>query len=235
MTLHIATHRLLMIKILKDIFSETTVGPFLGFKGGTAVYLFYGLPRFSVDLDFDLLDIEKKEYIFEKVKSILEHYGVIKEGDKKHGGLFFNLSYTDKKTDAQNVKIDVNSKNFGSRYEIKEYIGISMNVMIQEDIAAHKLVAMYERGETVNRDIFDVWFFLKNNWPINKKIIEERTKLSYTELLSALLVSVEAMDGRNMLSGLGELIETVKEKDWVRNKLRTEVTFFLKLALDGEK
>jgi len=49
----------------------------LGFKGGTAAMLFYGLPRFSVDLDFDLLDSDKKELVLEKISQLLPRYGVL--------------------------------------------------------------------------------------------------------------------------------------------------------------
>lgn len=56
MMLDAAHHKTILIRILKDIYTDTTIGPFLGFKGGTAAYLFYDLNRFSVDLDFDLLD-----------------------------------------------------------------------------------------------------------------------------------------------------------------------------------
>jgi len=61
MSLDIATHNNLLVQILKDIYSDTDISPFLGFKGGTAAYLFYDLPRFSVDLDFDLLDETKRK------------------------------------------------------------------------------------------------------------------------------------------------------------------------------
>jgi len=43
----------------------------LGFKGGTAAHLFYGLGRFSVDLDFDLFNEDKETIIFEKTEKIL--------------------------------------------------------------------------------------------------------------------------------------------------------------------
>lgn len=234
MALHIPTHRSIMTRILKDIFSDTSVGPFLGFKGGTAVYLFYNLPRFSVDLDFDLCDLQKKEHIFERVKNILEQYGTIKNQDKKHENLFFNLSYAHKEAGAQNVKIDISSRQFGSTYELKEHLGIAMKVMVQEDMFAHKLAAMYERGDTTNRDIFDVWFFFKNNLPVNKGIVETRTGLSYKEFLQQSVTSLSGMKDRDMLSALGELVESEKEKDWIRKKLQTEAIFFLRLALDSE-
>ena len=54
MPLNISTHKTVLFQILKDIYSDSLVAPFLGFKGGTAAVMFYGLDRFSVDLDFDL-------------------------------------------------------------------------------------------------------------------------------------------------------------------------------------
>jgi spore photoproduct lyase len=65
MALNQSNHKTVLIRILKDIFSDPVVGPILGFKGGTAAYLFYSLNRFSVDLNFDLLDLTKKDLVFE--------------------------------------------------------------------------------------------------------------------------------------------------------------------------
>lgn len=66
MTLDISTHKTILFQILKDIYSDTTISPLLGFKGGTTALMFYELNRFSIDLDFDLLDESKEDYIFEK-------------------------------------------------------------------------------------------------------------------------------------------------------------------------
>ncbi|MFH0925077.1 MAG: nucleotidyl transferase AbiEii/AbiGii toxin family protein, partial [bacterium] len=61
---------LIMGRILRDIYSNISICPLLGFKGGTCAHFFYNLPRFSVDLDFDLFhnDKETKEKIFKKVE-----------------------------------------------------------------------------------------------------------------------------------------------------------------------
>jgi predicted nucleotidyltransferase component of viral defense system len=56
MTINLTAHKTILFQILKDIYKETRISPYLGFKGGTAASLFYGLDRFSVDLDFDLTD-----------------------------------------------------------------------------------------------------------------------------------------------------------------------------------
>ena len=193
MMLDAATHKNILIRILKDIYTNATIGPFLGFKGGTAAYLFYGLNRFSVDLDFDLLDLSKKTEVFEQLKKILEEHGVIKESYEKRYTLFLRISYIDK---LQNIKVEVNQRDFGSKYEVKSYLGISMKVMIKEDMAAHKMVAMLERMGDANRDIFDTYFFLKNNWPINDQIIENRTGLSMHQFLKKCIKELESMSDR---------------------------------------
>ena len=228
MTLEIATHRTLLIHLLKDIFTDQELAPALGFKGGTAAYLFYGLGRFSVDLDFDLLDPDKEEIVFEKLTSILKEYGVLKEARKKRYSLFYLLSYDNKMHNAYNIKIDVNRRNFGSAYEVKSYLGISMNVMVREDMAAHKMVAMFERMGTTNRDIFDVWFFLQHQWPINEKIIATRTGLFMQQFLQKCIDMLENMSDRGILSGVGELLDA-KQKAWAKEKLRNETIFLLKV------
>ncbi len=233
MSLNIAKHRNILVKILRDIFSDITVGPLLGFKGGTAAYLFFDLDRFSVDLDFDLLDKSKEEYVFERIKKILEGYGKVKEMEKKRCTLFYLLSYDNKDVDAQNVKIEVNLRDFGSKYSLRSYLGINMTVMVEDDMFAHKFVAMYERIEKTNRDIFDVYFFLKNDWPINKKIIESRTNLSFKEFLKKNIKSLEEKDNKNILAGIGELLDE-KQKVWVKAKLISETIFMLRLALENE-
>jgi len=234
MTIDRTTHKNILIRILKDIFTDPNVGPFLGFKGGTATFLFYDLNRFSVDLDFDLLDATKEDQVFNRVKEILESYGTLKEAEMKRFNLFYLLSYEEKVAGAQNVKVEINRRDFGSKYEVKSYIGIPMKVMIKEDMVAHKLCAMYERIGKTNRDIFDVYFFLKDNWPVNKQIVEKRTGMTYKEFLQKNIELLEKTTDRNILSGMGELLDE-KQKAWVKSKLRTETIFLMKLALESEK
>jgi len=70
MTLDYLKHKNIMLQILKDVYRMLLLPPYLGFKGGTAALLFYGLPRNSVDLDFDLLDETKEEEVFINFKRL---------------------------------------------------------------------------------------------------------------------------------------------------------------------
>ena len=229
--LNIEQHKNILIRILKDIYTDATLGPVLGFKGGTAALLFYNLNRFSVDLDFDLLDSTKEDYVFERIGQILSAYGKIKDKQKKHYTLFYQLSYLDSD---QNVKVEINRRNFGSSYEVLNYFGISMLVMVKKDMFANKLAALYERAERANRDIFDVWFFLQNNWPINKKLIEQRLGISFKECLIKCIAKLEKVSNQKILAGMGEVLDK-NQKIWAKNKLKNETLFLLKIMLDNQK
>jgi len=231
MTLDYSIHKNIQLQILKEIYTDTAIAPHLGFKGGTATLMFYDLNRYSVDLDFDLLDESKEKEVFEKILKIAQDYGEIRESRIKRYNLIVILSYDPK---AQNVKIEVNRREFGSRYELKTLLGISMLVMVREDMFANKLMAMYERVGKTSRDIFDVYFFAKNNWPINKEIVEKRAEMPFRKLLEKCVKILEKMNNRNILDGLGEFL-TESQKDWARAKLREETIFLLKARLESEK
>ena len=88
-------HQLIMGQILKDIYSNIAISPILGFKGGTCAYLFYNLPRFSVDLDFDLISNNKDgmDTLFNNILEILTKYGKVIDKQIKRNTIFFHLSY----------------------------------------------------------------------------------------------------------------------------------------------
>jgi len=227
--LDIQKHKFILVNILKDVYTDTSLGPLLGFKGGTCAYLFYGLPRFSIDLDFNLLDSKKNKFVFEKVKKILKKYGEIKKAQEKRFTLFFLLSYGIKAT---NIKVEISKKEFPNRYELKNYLGIPMLIMKKEDMFSHKLVALLERNNIANRDLFDIWFFMKNHWEFNKKLIKLRTGIDYKEYLKKCIKRIKTVNERYILQGLGEILDE-KEKNWVKKNLKREILFLLNFYLEN--
>lgn len=224
-----SAHQTILFQILKDIYVTTSISPFLGFKGGTAARMFYGLDRFSVDLDFDLLDENQTDHVFQALNGILQRHASIKEAYIKRFNLFYLLSYEDH---ARSIKLEINRRQFGSRYEVKTYLGVSMQVMMIEDMFAHKLMAMYERLDKTSRDIYDVWFFLKSRFPINTAIVEQRSGVSFSQQILKCIDRLEKMDNRRILVGIGEFL-TTGQKDWARANLRDETISLLKLRLAG--
>ena len=229
MTLDYAKHKAILLQILKDIYSDTSIAPYLGFKGGTAALLFYGLNRNSVDLDFDLLDETKETEVFQKIQQIATSYGTVTDSYVKKFNLLNVISYA---PGAQKIKLEINRRNFGSQYELKTLLGISMLVMVKEDMFAHKLMAMYERVGKTSRDIFDVYYFEKQGWEINKAIVEKRSGLPFKDTVLKCIEQLEKVDNKHILDGLGELL-TDAQKDWARTKLKSDTIFLLKVRADG--
>ena len=229
MTLDYSKHKTILLQILKDIYSDTSIAPHLGFKGGTAALLFYGLNRNSADLDFDLLDESKEAEVFEKIQKITASYGTITDSHIKKFNLLNVISYA---TGAQKIKVEINRRNFGSHYELKTLLGISMLVMVEADAYAHKLMAMYQRVGKTSRDIFDVYYFEKKGWNINKAIVEDRSGMSFKDTLVKCVEMLEKMDNKHILDGLGELLAD-PQKDWARAKLKEDTIFLLRAKIHG--
>src|SRR3989339_1637116 len=152
-------HKKIMLDILSDISADPVLSVNLGFKGGTCVYFLYNLDRFSVDLDFDLLNIEKKKQVFDKIDLILAKYGEVKnEGESRR-----KLKYSE---ESAMLKVDISDRmeiNVLNKYEVRDIVsGLPINVLSQKDIFAHKLVAITDRYNKktknkiiVNRDLYD--------------------------------------------------------------------------------
>lgn len=186
-------------------------------------------PYFSKKVSFTSL--RSSTVVFEKINAIGANYGKVVDSKIKRFNILNVISYD---TKSQNVKIEINRRDYGSTYELKTLLGISMLVMVREDMFAHKLMAMHERVGKTSRDIYDVWFFLKNMWPVNKEVIRKRLGISFKELLQKCVERLENMNNKNILVGLGELL-TEPQKDWARAKLRTEAIFELRARIASEK
>lgn len=220
-----AKHQTAYIKILKAIYSNPLLAANLGFKGGTAAYLFHHLPRFSVDLDFDLINSNQKLEVLKTLTKILPKIGRLKDVAEKHFTLFFLLSY---EKFNRNIKIEISKRPTPNQFEIKQYLGIPMLIMSKPDMAANKLSAFLTRKKFASRDLFDVWFFLQNEWEINQSTLKEKTNLNYKQALKQAIKKASNLKSTQLMQGLGELINQ-KQKDWVKKKLIQETIFQLKL------
>ena len=221
---NINKHKFFLMQILKDIYSDIELANSLGFKGGTALMFFYDLPRFSVDLDFNLLDLTKEKTVYEKVRRILLKYGKIFDEALKFYGPIIVLDYG---VGERKLKVEISNRQWKNQYERKNLLGINMEVMVAPDMFAHKLCALLDREELTNRDIFDSWFFMQKQMPINKEIVETRMKMSLADYIQKCINHLEKMSDRGILNGLGELMDEEMKK-FVRTKLRTETISLLR-------
>lgn len=220
-----AKHQAAYSQILKAIYSNPLLANNLGFKGGTAAYLFHHLPRFSVDLDFDLINPDQKLQVFNTLEKILPKIGQLKDAAEKHYTLFFLLNY---EKHNRNIKIEISKRPAKNQFEIKQYLGIPMLIMSKPDMVSNKLSAFLTRKRFASRDLFDVWFFLKEGWDINSDTLKKQTNLTYKQALKQAIKKAESLKSTQLMQGLGELINK-KQQHWIKNNLIKETIFHLKL------
>lgn len=172
--------------ILKEI-SESRLGGFLIFAGGTALRLSYNSPRFSDDLDFYLkkkisFSLFKKtmnsiasKYKLEIIDLFSKYFTFLAEFKIKENYL----------TQPFRVKIEIRKKIFKKNYEPRLLISPAVNfqvlfpVFTLSKIQELKIQALKERKEP--RDLFDLWFisqqlktpFKRPRVKIDKKILKQ--------------------------------------------------------------
>jgi len=207
-------HKQVLIKMLVDIFKRFDGK--LGFKGGTCAYLFYDLPRISLDLDLDILEDFEKEDI-DDLKIILEKYGKLKDFREKKWTIFFLLNY---KANAPNIKIELNKRIWrNNSYRNIWFLGVEMKIVDEATLFTNKLVALSDRRLSVARDIFDVYYLLKLGFPLDENLVKERTGKSLRDYLESLVSFIKkTYTPKNILQGLGEVLEK-PQKDWVKKEL----------------
>ncbi|MFA6368873.1 MAG: nucleotidyl transferase AbiEii/AbiGii toxin family protein [Candidatus Shapirobacteria bacterium] len=234
--LDITKHKTNLTNILIDIYKNSTLGPVLGFKGGTAAMLFYNLSRFSVDLDFDLIaGFEKNspelKIFTEKMSTLLSTKYEIKDQSTKYNTLFWLVSYG---SGLANIKVEVSTRdNPYNHYNLIPFYGVTIKVLDIKDMIAHKLVAVIERGSLANRDLFDIHYFLSSPFAgeINYDIIKHRTGKEPKEFYVSLLEFLSKINPTSVLAGLGEVL-TGSQKDWAKAKLISELKGLVQRQID---
>ena len=218
-------HKIYMAQILSLIFKDKDLCNILGFKGGTALMFFHNLPRFSTDLDFNLLDMSKQDVVYNKVRQILLRFGTIDDEAKKLNGPILVLDYG---KGERMLKVEISNRQYDNHYEAKNLAGTDIRVLTIPDMFAHKLCAMGERLSP--RDVFDVWFFLQQiHASINENIIKERTGKTVVEYAAWCSQRVREASPKLLMQGLGEVIDNTRTKNFVKTKLIEETAQALEL------
>ena len=217
-------HKFYMARILSLIFKDKDLCNVLAFKGGTSLMFFHNLNRFSTDLDFNLLDPDKLDLAYDKVRAILTRFGTIDAEAKKLYGPVLVLNYG---KGERMLKVEISVRQYPNHYEMRSLAGTDIRVMVMSDMFAHKLCAMGERLSP--RDIYDVWFFLQNHTEINEEIVRIRTAKSVSEYTAWCAEHVKEASPKLLMQGLGEVLNDAKSKTFVKNKLIAETSSALEL------
>jgi hypothetical protein len=154
------------------------------FKGGTALKYFYGLGRFSGDLDFSYAgtsDTPSRKSINDKISIAVKSFGMQYEvasqvrRAKKENGVVLGINYVIRvagplnKTlsQLQNINVDISLRNDIIEKPVLKYLSpiypdittFSVPTMAPEEILAEKIAAIIERDKM--RDIYDAYYLVE--------------------------------------------------------------------------
>lgn len=184
------------VKILKALF-DSPLGNKICFKGGTALRLAYGSPRFSEDLDFTQIKKIKKNELNNFLKEITKKYPEISISDYQEKFYTILIEFKIKETYLPrkfSVKIEI-SKRRKKKISFSLLLLVSKTTNLQilarveniEDIYKEKSIALKERKQS--RDLFDLWYIaqkLKEPLPKNlPKIEKNKIKQELNKFLPA--------------------------------------------------
>lgn len=191
----------------------------IAFKGGTCAHFFYNLPRFSFDLDFDMLR-EFSTADADRFQEILSRHGQAKEFRNKQNTLFCLFDYG---KGHPNIKVELGRRVWEHNvYKTVWFLGVPLAIADETTVLTNKLVALTDRKTAVARDLFDSWYFLKNGFPVNESLVMERTGKDLVVYLKETIVFIKkTYTSRNVLHGLGDALEE-KQKSWAKDHLISE-------------
>lgn len=175
-----AFHLVWMYRLLSAIADDPFLVAWLRFKGGTCAAMRGLIQRFSIDLDFDLINETKSSEISRHLEIIFKKLGLTIKDKSQYVPQYF-LQYPKIEENPRNsIKIDIvfpAPKN--NQYELIRFSDIDriLSCHTIPTIFAHKLIAVIARwertGSIASRDLFDVHTFLMKGFDYEESIIRE--------------------------------------------------------------
>lgn len=163
------------IIILKGLY-ESPFGRYLIFKGGTALRLSYGSPRFSEDLDFSLTKDMLKGKFSPLTKKIIAPFPELDLTDleEKHYTYLAEIRVTQNYLSLPfRIKIEISKREIKNyQWELKllnspvTFIQVMGQVATLDQIYKDKLDCL--KGRAKPKDLFDLWY------------VSEKLKVPYT-------------------------------------------------------
>lgn len=172
--------------LLKTIYNDEFLKGKLVMKGGTAInFIYFNMPRLSVDVDFNFVSREPREDMLKSRENIdkvltksfaMNGYGI--EKMQPYALLQYNLKYTNTAGNIDRIKIEI---NFMERIPVFEIVEKKISIFdipefkvrtySLEELFATKLRALFTR--TAPRDMFDIYMLLKSGLKLDEKALKK--------------------------------------------------------------
>jgi predicted nucleotidyltransferase component of viral defense system len=176
-------HKSYLNRLLMEIIDRPALAHSLAFKGGTCASMLGYLDRFSIDLDFDILNQADEKVLRKEFHWVFDHLGLIITGEYDRV-LFFQLRYPNDPGKRNTLKLSCNNIVVkANQYKVQYFTEIDRLMISQtiETMFANKLVALMDRYELhqaiAARDVYDIHSFFIHGYAYEAPVIQERTGL----------------------------------------------------------
>lgn len=230
-----ALHLAWMYRILSAIADDAFVSSLLRFKGGTCAAMRGIIARFSIDLDFDLIDEKAKSELSKHLEALFKNLGLEIKAKSRITPQYF-LRYPKTDENLRNIiKIDVTfppAQN--DRYEPVRFAEIDRIIHCHTipTMFAHKLIALIGRWERTGtlaaRDVFDIHTFFVKGYEYDKNIIREIRGLGASAFLRELSGFVEEHVSQKLIDQDLNVLLPLQDFQRIRKILKQETLMFLR-------
>lgn len=214
-----------IIEALQAI-ARSETGRALAFKGGTALRLFWDLPRYSEDLDFARISPVRPDRILKSFQEIAAAKG---------------WEVTDSAVKRQTVLCEYRFRWEGPNFHLKAEVslrggrppvaimplrGVPVVVLREDRLVSEKLIAFIERDAA--RDAFDAWFVLDKRMELDEAALT-KTYGSRARFFALAIRKAENLRPRALANDVGKLIGS-DQREWLRTSFQEDLIRLLHKA-----
>lgn len=200
-----------IIEVVQSV-AKSEAGSHLAFKGGTALKLFYDLPRYSEDIDYDFLGKISPQQMLDILKLLAaKRKWEVTDDAVKYNTILLELRFAGPERNFR-VKIEISTREKDLKTTILSLRGVPVLTLEPSFLMTEKLITYVKRK--AGRDIFDAWFILNNSYPLDETLLID-TFGGRTNFFSALLKVTQKADPQKILRDTGKLL-SIDQRNWIK-------------------
>ena len=198
--------------------SKSEAGSHIVFKGGTALKLFYGLPRYSEDIDYDstgkLSPIDLTEII--KTVTAKKRWEVTDDA-VKYNTILVELRFPGPERNFR-VKIEISTRKKEINATILSLRGVPVISLEPSFLMTEKLITFVDRQ--AGRDFFDAWFILNNAYPLDEGLILNVFD-DISQFYRTLSEILKKTDSKKIHRDTGKLL-SLDHRNWIKTSFLSD-------------
>jgi predicted nucleotidyltransferase component of viral defense system len=204
----------IVIEVVQAV-AKSEAGAQIAFKGGTALKLFYGLPRYSEEADYDMLPGRSGEELLDILNRLSKRKKwEVTDRALKFYALLFELRFAGIDRNFR-LKIEISTRLKEFDTGIQSLRGVPVLTLEPSFLMTEKLITFLNRN--AGRDIFDAWFILNGAYQLNRQMIEDAFG-SEVAFFKAILRKVDRADQKAISRDTGKLLGPDQRK-WIKTSL----------------